>query len=185
MLALGLGANLYPRDRETRTVMPLVAVPLARWQYLLGRFFGAALVQAAALLVSCLGLMLILLFNGMPIPGNLLPATLLILVEGWFLLSTVFFFSFFASPPAELAPYHHALHREPDERYPVHRPDALRPGADANTEASPSPRRRVPYQGSNSPRFPHRACVFPRGHLLRPVLLRLHALPGPGGLQGA
>ncbi len=98
MLALGLGANLYPRDRETRTVMPLVAVPLARWQYLLGRFFGAALVQAAALLVSCLGLMLILLFNGMPIPGNLLPATLLILVEGWFLLSTVFFFSFFASP---------------------------------------------------------------------------------------
>lgn len=99
VLALGLGANLYPRDRETRTVMPLVAVPLARWQYLLGRFFGAALVQAAALLVSCLGLMLILLFNGMPIPGNLLPATLLILVEGWFLLSTVFFFSFFASPP--------------------------------------------------------------------------------------
>lgn len=99
VLALGLAANLYPRDRETRTVMPLLAVPLARWQYLLGRFFGAALVQAAALIVSCVGLMLILLFNGLPIPGNLLPATILIVVEGWFLLSTVFFFSFFASPP--------------------------------------------------------------------------------------
>ena len=99
LLALGLAANLYPRDRETRTIMPLLAVPLSRWQYLLGRFFGAALVQAAALLVSCLGLMLILLFNGLPIPGNLLPATILILVEGWFLLSTVFFFSFFTSPP--------------------------------------------------------------------------------------
>lgn len=99
LLALGLAANLYPGDRETRTIMPLLAVPLSRWQYLLGRFFGAALVQAAALIVSCLGLMLILLFNGLAIPGNLLPATLLILVEGWFLLSTVLFFSFFTSPP--------------------------------------------------------------------------------------
>lgn len=99
LLALGLAANLYPRDKETRTVMPLVAVPLSRWQYLLGRFFGAALVQAAALIVSCLGLMLILLLNGMHIPPDLLPATLLIVVEGWFLLSTVFFFSFFTSPP--------------------------------------------------------------------------------------
>lgn len=99
LLALGLAATLFPRDRETRTLMPLIAVPLARWQYLLGRFMGAALVQAAALLVTCLGLMLILLFHRLPIPGDLLPATLLIIVEGWFLLSTVFFFSFFTSPP--------------------------------------------------------------------------------------
>jgi ABC-type transport system involved in multi-copper enzyme maturation permease subunit len=99
LLALGLAANLYPRDRETRILMPLVAVPLSRWQYLLGRFFGAAIVQAAALLVTCIGLMLILLFHSLPIPGDLLPATLLIIVEGWFLLSTVFFFSFFTSPP--------------------------------------------------------------------------------------
>ncbi|MCD4707107.1 MAG: ABC transporter permease [Candidatus Sabulitectum sp.] len=99
LLALGLAANLYPRDRETRTLMPLIAVPLSRWQYLLGRFFGAALVQAAALIVTCLGLMLILILHELPIPGDLLPATLLIIVEGWFLLSTVFFFSFFASPP--------------------------------------------------------------------------------------
>lgn len=99
LLALGLAANLYPRDRETRTLMPLIAVPLSRWQYLLGRFFGAALVQAGALIVTCLGLMLILLSHQLPVPGDLLPATLLIIVEGWFLLSTVFFFSFFASPP--------------------------------------------------------------------------------------
>lgn len=99
LLALGLAANLYPRDKETRSLMPLLAVPLSRWQYLLGRFFGAALVQAAALIVTCLGLMLILLFHRLPIPGDLLSATLLIIVEGWFLLSTVFFFSFFTSPP--------------------------------------------------------------------------------------
>jgi ABC-type transport system involved in multi-copper enzyme maturation permease subunit len=98
-LALGLAANLFPRDREQRTVMPLVAVPLARWQYLAGRFAGAALVQASALLASCLGLAVILLLRGVPVPGDLFPAALLIIVEGWFLLATVFFFSFFVSPP--------------------------------------------------------------------------------------
>jgi ABC-type transport system involved in multi-copper enzyme maturation permease subunit len=99
LLALGLASNLYPRDRETGTLMPLIAVPLSRFQYLMGRFLGAALVQAAALIITCLGLMLILLFHGLPIPADLFPATLLILVEGWFLLSTVFFFSFLTSPP--------------------------------------------------------------------------------------
>jgi len=99
VMALGLAANLFPRDREQRTVMPLVAVPLARWQYLAGRFMGAALVQAAALLAGCLGLAAILLARGLPVPGDLFPATLLIVVEGWFLLATVFFLSFFVSPP--------------------------------------------------------------------------------------
>ena len=99
LLALGLAANLYPRDKETKTIMPLLAVPLSRWQYLLGRFFGAALIQAAALIVSCLGMMIILLTHHLHIPTDLFPATILIIVEGWFLLATVFFFSFFSSPP--------------------------------------------------------------------------------------
>ncbi len=98
-LALGLAANLFPQDREQRTVMPLLAVPLSRWQYLLGRFLGAAMVQASALIVSCLGLVAILLLRGIQVPGDIFPATLLIVVEGWFLLATVFFFSFFTSPP--------------------------------------------------------------------------------------
>jgi len=99
VLALGLAANLFPQDREQRTVMPLVAVPLSRWQYLLGRFLGAAMVQASALLVSCAGLVVILLIRGIRVPGDILPATILIVSEGWFLLATVFFFSFFTSPP--------------------------------------------------------------------------------------
>lgn len=99
VLALGLAANLFPQDREQRTVMPLVAVPLSRAQYLLGRFLGAAMVQATALLVSCGGLVAILLLRGMHVPADILPATLLIVTEGWFLLATVFFFSFFTSPP--------------------------------------------------------------------------------------
>ncbi|MFO8183680.1 MAG: ABC transporter permease subunit [Candidatus Aegiribacteria sp.] len=99
LLAIGLASNIYPRDRERKTVMPLIAVPLSRGQYLMGRFTGAALVQAAAMLTGCVGLMLVLLVNGHRVPPDLFPATGLLVVEGWFLLAVVFFFSFWTSPP--------------------------------------------------------------------------------------
>lgn len=99
LLAIGLASNIYPRDRERKTVMPLLAVPLSRGRYLLGRFLGAAIVSGAAMLLGCLGLMGILAANGFGVPSSLLPATLLLLVEGWFLLAVVFFFSFWTSPP--------------------------------------------------------------------------------------
>lgn len=99
LLAIGLASNIYPRDRERKTVMPLIAVPLSRGQYLMGRFTGAALVQAAAMLTGCVGLMLILVINGHRVPPDLFPAAGLLVVEGWFLLAVVFFFSFWTSPP--------------------------------------------------------------------------------------
>lgn len=99
LLAIGLASNIYPRDREQRTAMPLLAVPLSRGQYLMGRFIGAAMVQAAAMLVGCVGLMAVLVMHGHPIPADLFPATALLVVEGWFLLAAVFFFSFWTSPP--------------------------------------------------------------------------------------
>ncbi len=99
LLAIGLASNIYPRDRERKTVMPIIAVPLSRGQYLMGRFVGAAIVEAAAMLVGCIGLMIILIINGHAVPADMLPATGLLLVEGWFLLAVVFFFSFWTSPP--------------------------------------------------------------------------------------
>ncbi len=99
LLAIGLASNIYPRDREKKTVMPLIAVPLSRGQYLMGRFLGAAIVETAAMLTGCIGLMIILVMNGHNVPVDMLPATVLLLVEGWFLLAVVFFFSFWTSPP--------------------------------------------------------------------------------------
>jgi len=99
LLAIGLASSIYPRDRERRTIMPLIAVPLSRGQYLMGRFTGAALVQSASILTGCVGLMAILVLNGHQVPADLFPAAALLIVEGWFLLAVVFFFSFWTSPP--------------------------------------------------------------------------------------
>lgn len=99
LLAIGIASNIYPRDRENRTIMPVLAVPLSRGQYLMGRFTGAALIQAVSMIVGCLGLMVVLLTKGHAVPADLFPATGLLVVEGWFLLAVVFFFSFWTSPP--------------------------------------------------------------------------------------
>ncbi len=99
LLAVGLASNIYPRDRERRTIMPIIAVPLSRGEYLMGRFLGAAIVQAAAILVGCIGLMIVLIMKNHAVPPDLFPASLLLVVEGWFLLAVVFFFSFWTSPP--------------------------------------------------------------------------------------
>ena len=99
LLAVGLASNIYPRDRERRTIIPIIAVPLSRGEYLMGRFLGAAIVQAAAILVGCIGLMIVLIMKNHAVPPDLFPASLLLVVEGWFLLAVVFFFSFWTSPP--------------------------------------------------------------------------------------
>ncbi|HRY60987.1 MAG TPA: ABC transporter permease [Candidatus Fermentibacter sp.] len=99
LLAIGLASNMFPRDRESRSVMPLLAVPLSRTQYVLGRFAGAALVQTAAIMVWCACLGLILAVNGYYVPEAMLPASILLVAEGWFLLAVVLFFSFWTSPP--------------------------------------------------------------------------------------
>jgi ABC-type transport system involved in multi-copper enzyme maturation permease subunit len=99
LLAIAIAAGLYPRDRDSRTVMPLLASPLSRAQYLLGRFLGAALVEVSFVLAWCAGLAAVLLVKGLYVPPSLLPAGLLLAAEGCFLLSVVFFFSFWTSPP--------------------------------------------------------------------------------------
>jgi ABC-type transport system involved in multi-copper enzyme maturation permease subunit len=99
LLAIALAAGLYPRDRESRTVMPLLASPLSRGQYLLGRFLGASLVEIFFILAWIVGLAAVLAVKGLNVPASLLPAGLLLAIEGCFLLAVVFFFSFWTSPP--------------------------------------------------------------------------------------
>lgn len=50
-------------------------------------------------MVWCVSLAVLLAAKGYHVPEALLPATLLLVAEGWFLLAVVFFFSFWTSPP--------------------------------------------------------------------------------------
>jgi Cu-processing system permease protein len=49
MLAIALGATGVPNDVETRTLYPIIARPIARWQYVVGKFLGTCLTVAMGL----------------------------------------------------------------------------------------------------------------------------------------
>jgi ABC-type transport system involved in multi-copper enzyme maturation permease subunit len=51
VIAITTTARQIPAERENRTIFPLLAKPIARWQVLLGKFFGCWLASGLALLV--------------------------------------------------------------------------------------------------------------------------------------
>jgi len=51
VVAIGTTARQIPAERENRTIFPLLAKPVTRWQVIVGKFFGCWLACGIALLV--------------------------------------------------------------------------------------------------------------------------------------
>src|ERR1700753_688932 len=51
VIAITTAARQIPFERESRTIFPLLAKPVARWQVMLGKFVGCWLAAGVALLV--------------------------------------------------------------------------------------------------------------------------------------
>jgi ABC-type transport system involved in multi-copper enzyme maturation permease subunit len=51
VISITTAARQIPSERESRTIFPLLAKPITRWQVLLGKFFGCWLAAGVALLV--------------------------------------------------------------------------------------------------------------------------------------
>lgn len=51
VIAITTGARQIPSERESRTIFPLLAKPIARWQVLVGKFAGCWLASGVALVV--------------------------------------------------------------------------------------------------------------------------------------
>ena len=51
LIALITTARQIPAERESRTIFPLLAKPVTRWQFILGKFLGCWLASGIALLV--------------------------------------------------------------------------------------------------------------------------------------
>jgi len=51
VIAIATAARQIPVERENRTIFPLLAKPVTRWQVVLGKFMGSWLATGVALLV--------------------------------------------------------------------------------------------------------------------------------------
>lgn len=51
VIAIGTAARQIPAERESRTIFPLLAKPISRWQFILGKFLGCWVACGIALVV--------------------------------------------------------------------------------------------------------------------------------------
>lgn len=97
LTATFVGVSLVFKDIERRTIYTVLARPIARWQFVCGKFAGlyaVLLTNAALMTVALCG---VLLWHGEP-PWALLPAVLLIVVELAVITAFALLFSSITNP---------------------------------------------------------------------------------------
>ncbi len=98
-LAIYLGVTAVSSDVERRTLYPLLARPIPRWAYLMGKFVGVMVVMLSSVLVLSLALMLSVAALSKFADGQILVVALCYGLESSVLAAACIFFSTFASPP--------------------------------------------------------------------------------------
>lgn len=98
VLAVFIGSTLVSREIEKQTILTLLARPLTRTQFLLGKYLG--LIQVIVVVMTGLSLVLFALvqFLGLEVGGGFLLALWGILLEGFILIALTMFFGVFSRP---------------------------------------------------------------------------------------
>jgi ABC-type transport system involved in multi-copper enzyme maturation permease subunit len=101
LIAIILTVYMIPNEIERRTIYTILSKPVQRWQFLVGKFFGAVL--ALAMMIGLMSVVMIALFYVFRHPGmdklfELGRQSLLYFVEMSLLASVAIFFSTFTTP---------------------------------------------------------------------------------------
>lgn len=98
VLAIFAGSTLVAREIEKQTVLTLLAKPVTRAQFILGKYCGLTLVVAVVMIGLALVLSALLLFLGLKISSAFVIALLGIFFEAQLLMAIALFFGVFARP---------------------------------------------------------------------------------------
>lgn len=98
LMAIFVGVGLIQKEIQRKTVFALVAKPVARWQFLAGKYLGLVLVLGVNLLAMMLGLYLILWVSGYSMDPRLWIAAYGIFWEMAVITAAALLFSSFSTP---------------------------------------------------------------------------------------
>jgi len=101
LIAIFLGISLVYKEMERRTVYALLAKPVRRWEFILGKYLGLLSTLLVNTIVMTAGLMLTLLFQRgvtWEAYGRLLPAVYLIFLSLALTTALALVFSTFSTP---------------------------------------------------------------------------------------
>ncbi len=97
IIAVFVGIGLVSKEIERRTIYTIMARPISRVQFLVGKYAGLALTLFANITVMVILFFATLWWGGTPIQGALLQAVALIFIELLVMTSAALFFSTFSS----------------------------------------------------------------------------------------
>lgn len=98
LIAIFVGIGLVYKEMERRTIYVILAKPIARWQFLLGKYFGLSLTLMIEVSVMTIGLFALCYHYRPEIPWDLFLAIIPIYFELELILAVALFFSSFTSP---------------------------------------------------------------------------------------
>ena len=98
VLSIFVGSTLVTKELEKKTIMTLLARPISRWQFLLGKALGLTMINVVV--VFALSLVSLLVFVGLGVDpsARFLVSLDGVLLEGVVLMGLALFFSGFATP---------------------------------------------------------------------------------------
>ncbi|MBL9020056.1 MAG: ABC transporter permease subunit [Myxococcales bacterium] len=98
LTAIFLGVFLLYTEVQRRTIHAIVSKPIERWEFVVGKYLGMALVLTVLVVLFGLAMTLVNAVQGTPVTGNVVQA----IVLAWFEVLTVaaiaIFFSSFSTP---------------------------------------------------------------------------------------
>lgn len=98
IIAIFVGIGLVSKEIERRTIYTILARPITRTQFILGKYGGLGCVMVVNLAIMVIMFFLTIVLTGNPVHGSLFQAIQLILVETLLVTAMAMFFSTFSSP---------------------------------------------------------------------------------------
>lgn len=98
LIAIFVGIGMVYKEMEKRTIYIILSKPLARWQFLIGKYLGLSLTIVVEVAVMTILLFALCFVYEKTVPWSLLTAILPIYIEILIILAFALFFSAFSSP---------------------------------------------------------------------------------------
>ena len=98
LMAILIGTGLVYKEIDKKTIYTLLAKPIRRWQFLLGKFFGLVLTLFVMILAMGLIFLVIVLLHTGKLEGRMLLAILFIFLELVLITAVAILFSCFSTP---------------------------------------------------------------------------------------
>ncbi|MEZ4399993.1 MAG: ABC transporter permease subunit [Kofleriaceae bacterium] len=98
LTAIYLGVALLYGEIQRRTIYAIISKPIGRWEFVVGKYLGMALVLTLAVVLFALAMVLLLRFQDVPLTGAVIRAVVLAWFEVLTVAAVAVFFSSFSSP---------------------------------------------------------------------------------------